>query len=49
VQDAQKQGISHWFVIPCLGLTLMLGPIGFALYLLLRYVSKRKLLVFEQT
>lgn len=49
VQDAQKQGISHWLVIPCLGLTLMLGPIGFALYLLLRYVSKRKLLVFEQT
>jgi hypothetical protein len=37
VTDAQKQGINHWLVVPCLFFTLMLGPAGFALYLLLRF------------
>ena len=37
VKDAQKKGISHWFVIPCLVLTFMLGPIGFLLYSVLRF------------
>ncbi len=36
VQDAQAKNISHWFVIPCLILTFMLGPIGFLLYSILR-------------
>jgi prepilin signal peptidase PulO-like enzyme (type II secretory pathway) len=36
VKDAQAKGISHWFVIPCLFLTFMLGPIGFLLYSILR-------------
>jgi prepilin signal peptidase PulO-like enzyme (type II secretory pathway) len=36
VKDAQEKGISHWFVIPCLFLTFMLGPIGFLLYSILR-------------
>ena len=36
VKDAQARGISHWFVIPCLFLTFMLGPIGFLLYSILR-------------
>ena len=38
VRDAQKRGISHWFVIPCLILTFLLGPIGFLLYCILRLV-----------
>lgn len=37
VKDAQKKNISHWFVIPCLFLTFMLGPIGFLLYSILRF------------
>ena len=37
VKDAQARGISHWFVIPCLFLTFMLGPIGFLLYNILRF------------
>jgi hypothetical protein len=37
VKDAQARGISHWFVVPCLFLTFMLGPIGFLLYIILRY------------
>lgn len=47
VQDSQKQGISHWLVIPCLGFTLMFGPAGLVLYMLLRFITKRKLLIFE--
>tara|TARA_R110002073_G_scaffold287109_1_gene451798 strand:+ start:464 stop:913 length:450 start_codon:yes stop_codon:yes gene_type:complete len=49
VHDAQKLGISHWLVIPTLALTLMLGPVGFALYLLLRYATRRQLLIFDQS
>lgn len=36
VKDAQAKGISHWFIVPCLFLTFMLGPIGFLLYSILR-------------
>ena len=36
VKDAQAKNISHWFVIPCLILTFLLGPIGFLLYSILR-------------
>lgn len=37
VKDAEKRGISHWFVIPCLILTFLFGPIGFLLYSILRF------------
>ena len=37
VRDSQEKGISHWFVIPCLVLTFLLGPIGFLLYSILRF------------
>jgi len=42
VKDAQARGISHWFVIPCLILTFLLGPIGFLLYHILRLVAPNK-------
>jgi glycopeptide antibiotics resistance protein len=42
VKDAQARGISHWFVIPCLILTFLLGPIGFLLYHILRLVAADK-------
>jgi len=32
VRDSQARNMSHWFVIPCLVLTFLLGPIGFLLY-----------------
>ena len=41
-RDAQARGISHWFVIPCLVLTFLFGPIGFLLYSILRAVSGKK-------
>jgi len=37
VKDSQTRGISHWFVIPCLVLTFLFGPIGFLLYSILRF------------
>ena len=42
VKDAQARGISHWFVIPCLFLTFLLGPIGFLLYHILRLLVPNK-------
>lgn len=32
LRDAQRNGLSHWLVIPCLLLTFLFGPIGFLLY-----------------
>jgi hypothetical protein len=42
VKDSQKRGISHWFVVPCLVLTFLLGPIGFLIYSILRFFLKRE-------
>ncbi len=42
VKDAQTRGISHWFIIPCLILTFLLGPIGFLLYHTLRLIVPNK-------
>lgn len=42
--DAQKQGVPHYLLVPCLILTLMYGPVGFVLYWVFRqrYASKAK-------
>lgn len=40
-RDALRLGISRWLVAPCLLLTFLFGPVGLALYLLLR-LSLRK-------
>lgn len=37
VRDAQEKKISHWFVLPCLFFTFLLGPIGLLLYFILRF------------
>lgn len=45
VRDAQRAGIHHLLVIPCLILTLMAGPAGLTFYWLLRCLvvrTKRK-------
>lgn len=39
VRTAQREGISHWLVLPCLLLTFLLGPIGFLLFLGIRAAS----------
>lgn len=48
VRDAQARGVSHWFVLPCLFLTFMLGPIGFLLYNGVRLVAARKAVEGEE-
>ena len=47
VRDAQRRGVSHLVVVPCLLFTLMFGPLGLLLYLAARYV-KTKTLTFEE-
>ena len=42
VKDSQERGISHWFVIPCLLLTFLFGPIGFLLYSILRFFLSKE-------
>ncbi len=46
VVDAQKRGIRHIYIIPCLFFTLMFGPFGFLLYCLLRWTLTKE--VFGQ-
>ncbi len=46
VRDAQKNNIPHWMVVPCLIPTFLAGPIGLALYLILRTLYTRKFEVF---
>ena len=41
VLDAEQRGVRHWFVLPCLALTFMLGPAGLLLYLLIRQPLSR--------
>lgn len=48
VRDAQRLGIHHLLVVPCLVLTFLLGPIGLLLYFVLRSVMKRRLIVDEE-
>jgi hypothetical protein len=47
-RDAQRRGIPHLLVIPCLIVTLMIGPVGLLLYVLVRFFSKR-VLEYEET
>jgi len=47
VRDAKRQGINHWFTLPILFATLMAGPAGLLLYLLLRLAIKRTLTLAE--
>ena len=40
-EDAAANNVPHWLLIPCLGLTLMFGPIGLLLYFFIRTVKIR--------
>jgi hypothetical protein len=41
VRDAQKNGLPHLVVIPCLVMTFMLGPIGLLFYYAIRTAKLR--------
>lgn len=47
VRDARRRGIPHLHVVPCLALTLMLGPLGLCAYVVLRWVHTRVWLLEE--
>ncbi len=47
VRDARRQGINHWLTVPLLFVTLMAGPAGLMLYLLLRLAMKHSLSLDE--
>lgn len=41
-EDAAERGIPHWMLVPCLFLTLMVGPIGLLLYWIVRTARQRR-------
>ena len=41
-RNARKHGIAHWYLVPCLFLTFMLGPAGLLLYFLIRTIRTKK-------
>ena len=42
-RDAQRRGVPHLLLVPCLIVTLMIGPVGLLLYVLVRFFNKRVL------
>jgi len=47
-RDAQRLGIPHWFVLPCLLVTLFIGPVGLLLYVIVRFIGRR-VVQYDQT
>ena len=48
VRDAQRVGIHHLLVVPCLVLTFLFGPAGLLLYFILRASIRRRLAVGDE-
>ena len=42
-REAQKDGIPHLLLVPCLVLTFLLGPVGFLAFLVVRSARRRAL------
>jgi hypothetical protein len=49
VRDAQKVGLHHLMVVPCLILTFIFGPLGLLLYFTLRFAVRRKVFIGDET
>jgi len=45
VRDAQRNSIHHLLVVPCLFFTLMYGPVGLLMYMIIRFIKTRQLVV----
>ena len=39
-EEAAAIGLSRWLLLPCLGLTFMFGPVGWLLFMAMRFVRK---------
>ncbi len=42
LHEAKNTNIPHWFIIPCLLFTFMLGPVGLLLFLIIRFIKTKK-------
>jgi hypothetical protein len=42
-RDAQRRGVPHVLLVPCLALTFLFGPAGLLLYLAIRFARTRAL------
>lgn len=49
VRDAQRNGVHHLLVVPCLALTFLFGPVGLLLYFAIRAAVKRKVIVGDES
>lgn len=47
VRDAQRRGINHLLLVPCLVLTFLAGPVGLLLYFIIRFAKDRSLTTVE--
>ena len=47
VRDAQRRGINHFLVIPCVIFTFLAGPAGLLLYFIIRGIASRTLTAVE--
>lgn len=43
LRDSKEKGVNRWLLIPCFFFTLMYGPIGLLMYLVIRMISTKKL------
>lgn len=43
--DSRRKNVNRFFIIPCLLLTFMMGPVGLLSYLFLRFLTTRKYFV----
>lgn len=42
--NAAKNGISYWIVVPILLITIMMAPVGFLIYQIVRWIKTKQLL-----
>jgi len=47
VRDAQRRGINHLWLVPCLILTFLAGPVGLLLYFCIRFALTKALSTVE--
>lgn len=45
LHDAQRIGLTHLLLVPCLLFTFILGPVGLLLYLTIRWIKTKQLVV----
>jgi hypothetical protein len=47
VNNARKNNITSWLILPCLFMTFLLGPFGLLLYFLTRWIINKKYFILN--